>query len=59
MNQRTHENEQSNSARRIAFLQACWHKEIVDQCRTSLSTEIERYGFVNDDVDYFEVPGSF
>jgi 6,7-dimethyl-8-ribityllumazine synthase len=59
MNQRTQENDRSNSPRRIAFVQACWHKEIVDQCRTSFSTEIERHGFVGGDVEYFEVPGSF
>jgi 6,7-dimethyl-8-ribityllumazine synthase len=59
MNQRTQQNDRSNSPKRIAFVQACWHKEIVDQCRTSFSTEIERHGFARGDVDYFEVPGSF
>ena len=59
MNQRTQTIHQSNKAKRIAFVQACWHKEIVDQCRTSFATEIERHGFAEADIDYFEVPGSF
>ena len=59
MNQRTQPNERSNNPKRIAFVQACWHKEIVDQCRASFSAEIGRYGFGDGDIDYFEVPGSF
>jgi 6,7-dimethyl-8-ribityllumazine synthase len=59
MNQRTQENDGLNRPRRVAFVQACWHKEIVDQCRASFSTEIKRRGFDDSDVDYFEVPGSF
>jgi 6,7-dimethyl-8-ribityllumazine synthase len=30
--------------KRIAFVQACWHKEIVDQCRTSFTAEIAGRG---------------
>src|SRR5947208_1479621 len=59
MSQRTQEADLSNKPKRIAFVQACWHKEIVDQCRTSFATEIEQRGFDEGDVDYFEVPGSF
>jgi 6,7-dimethyl-8-ribityllumazine synthase len=59
MNQRTQPSNQSNNQKRIAFVQASWHKEIVDQCRTSFSAEIERHGFDKGDIDYFEVPGSF
>ena len=32
-------------ARRIAFVQACWHKEIVDRCRISFTAEIAKHGF--------------
>jgi 6,7-dimethyl-8-ribityllumazine synthase len=46
------------SALRIAFVQACWHKEIVDQCRVSFTAEIAKLGFSEGDIDYFEVPGS-
>jgi 6,7-dimethyl-8-ribityllumazine synthase len=43
----------------IAFVQACWHKEIVDRCRTAFAAEIAKLGYGGDHVDYFEVPGSF
>ena len=46
-------------ASRIAFVQACWHKEIVDQCRLSFTSEISRLGFPPGEVDFFEVPGVF
>ena len=46
------------SARRIAFVQACWHKEIVDRCRVSFAAEIAKHGFGEADIDFFEVPGS-
>lgn len=49
---------------RIAFIQACWHKDIVDQCRSAFVTEIKRligsHSAVTDiAMDFFEVPGSF
>jgi 6,7-dimethyl-8-ribityllumazine synthase len=50
--------EENPSARRIAFVQACWHKEIVDRCRVSFTAEIAKQGFGDGDIDYFEVPGS-
>jgi 6,7-dimethyl-8-ribityllumazine synthase len=48
-----------DSAQRVAFVQACWHKEIVDRCRTSFTTEIAKRGFAEGDIDFYEVPGSF
>jgi len=42
----------------IAFVQACWHKEIVDQSRLSFVEEIEKYGVLRHQIDFFEVPGS-
>ena len=59
MNQRTQQVDRPNAPKRIAFVQACWHKEIVDQCRISFNSEIKRRGFHESDIDYFEVPGSF
>jgi 6,7-dimethyl-8-ribityllumazine synthase len=44
--------------RRIAFVQACWHKDIVDRCRVSFTAEINKYGYGEADIDFFEVPGS-
>ena len=42
---------------RIAFIQACWHKDIVDQARDSFVDEIGKYGISRDRIDFFEVPG--
>jgi 6,7-dimethyl-8-ribityllumazine synthase len=47
------------NATRVAFVQACWHKEIVDRCRVSFTAEIAKRGFGADDIDFYEVPGSF
>jgi 6,7-dimethyl-8-ribityllumazine synthase len=44
---------------RVAFVQASWHKEIVDRCRISFTAEIAKHGFGEDDIDFYEVPGSF
>lgn len=44
---------------RIAFVQSCWHKDIVDECRTAFVAEIVRLGFAEDRIDLFEVPGAF
>jgi 6,7-dimethyl-8-ribityllumazine synthase len=49
---------ENRNARRIAFVQACWHKEIVDRCRVSFTAEIAKHGFGDGDIDFFEVPGS-
>jgi len=44
---------------RIAFIQSCWHKEIVDQCRIAFVAELRRLGRPEDVIDVFEVPGAF
>jgi 6,7-dimethyl-8-ribityllumazine synthase len=49
---------QNRDARRIAFVQACWHKDIVDRCRVSINAEISKHGFGDGDIDFFEMPGS-
>jgi 6,7-dimethyl-8-ribityllumazine synthase len=49
---------EGHSPRRIAFVQACWHKQIVDQCRVSFTAEIAKHGYGEGDIDFFEVPGS-
>jgi 6,7-dimethyl-8-ribityllumazine synthase len=43
---------------RIAFIQACWHKDIVDQARESFLAELAARGVEEDRVDLYEVPGS-
>ena len=43
---------------RIAFVQATWHKDIVDQARLAFIDELAALGIARDSVDVFEVPGS-
>ena len=43
---------------RIAFVQACWHREIVDQGRDAFLAEMKRHGVSPDRIDVYEVPGS-
>ena len=59
MNQRQNQASAANrNTRRIAFVQACWHKDIVDRCRISFTAEIAKHGYREGDIDFFEVPGS-
>jgi len=46
-------------APRIAFIQSCWHRDIVDQARSAFLRKIKKLGFESRDVDRFEVPGAF
>ena len=43
---------------RIAFVQACWHRAIVERGRDGFLAELERLGVSRECVDVFEVPGS-
>ena len=44
---------------RVAFIQSCWHRDIVDQCRTAFVAELAALGHPLDALDLFEVPGVF
>ena len=44
---------------RIAFIQACWHKDLVDQIKKGFASEIAELGTPAENVDYFEVTGAF
>ena len=46
------------SGSRIAFVQACWHRSIVENGRDGFLRELERLGVPRERVDVFEVPGS-
>ncbi len=64
MNQRhssmiAQEHPVTRSGERIAFVQSCWHKEIVDRCRDSFTAEIAKLGHARSSIDFFEVPGGF
>jgi 6,7-dimethyl-8-ribityllumazine synthase len=44
---------------RIAFVQACWHREVVQEARIAFLEEMEARHVPRTSVDLFEVPGSF
>ncbi len=48
----------NNLHKKIAFVQSCWHREIVDQGRDSFLSEMGRLGINRDQIDLYEVPGS-
>jgi len=43
--------------KRVAFVQACWHRDIVDQLRDSFKNEFSSISDLS--VDYYEVPGAY
>ena len=45
--------------KRVAFVQSCWHRDIVDQARLAFMETFETDGLDRKDVDCFEVPGAF
>jgi 6,7-dimethyl-8-ribityllumazine synthase len=51
-------NHRGSVVRAVAFVQACWHRDLVDQCRDGFLTAMDELepGRV---VELFEVPGSF
>ena len=46
-------------APRIAFIQSCWHKAIVDQCRQAFVARMAALGFARKKIDFYDVPGGF
>src|SRR5215468_8707394 len=46
-------------AQRIAFVQACWHREVVQEARIAFLAEMEARHVPRSAVDLFEVPRSF
>jgi 6,7-dimethyl-8-ribityllumazine synthase len=48
-----------SAARRVAFIQSSWHKDIVDQCRTAFVEEMTARGYAEEAIDFFEVAGAF
>ena len=48
---------QTSKKKRIAFIQSCWHKDIVDQARDSFQHELK---LLNDyEIDFYQLPGAF
>ncbi len=48
-----------HEAERFAFVQSCWHRDIVDQGRDAFLAEMARLGIPRGAIDLFEVPGAF
>lgn len=46
-------------AGRIAFVQSCWHRDIVDQAWHAFLEELGKGGVRQGEIDRFEVPGAF
>lgn len=46
-------------ANRFAFVQSCWHREIVDRGRDAFLAEMARHGVPRAAVEIIEVPGAF
>lgn len=44
---------------RFAFVQSCWHRDIVDRARDAFRAEMTRQGQAEAALDFFEVPGAF
>ncbi|VTU33838.1 6,7-dimethyl-8-ribityllumazine synthase 2 [Variovorax sp. PBL-H6] len=49
----------NSRGKRIAFVQAQWHSDIVHQARDAFLEEMERQGVPRADIDIFDVPGAF
>ena len=47
----------NNTPKRVAFIQACWHRDIVDQLRDSFAKEFASLSDL--DVDFIELPGAY
>ena len=51
--------QQRDRGRRIAFVQSCWHKDLVDQTRAAFVAEVGQLGLAESQIDFFEVTGAF
>ncbi|NKZ12943.1 6,7-dimethyl-8-ribityllumazine synthase [Mycolicibacterium septicum DSM 44393] len=49
----------SDAATQIAFVQATWHRNIVDKAREGFTEQIRTHGFDPAALEFFEVPGAF
>ncbi|MDV3123648.1 6,7-dimethyl-8-ribityllumazine synthase [Mycobacterium sp. 21AC1] len=49
----------TDAATQIAFVQATWHRNIVDRAREGFTEQIRTHGFADEHLEFFEVPGAF
>src|SRR5262245_51664789 len=50
--------EEEVMAKTIAYVQASWHTDITDHCKTAFMAEMARHGYGPGDVEHFSAPGS-
>jgi 6,7-dimethyl-8-ribityllumazine synthase len=55
----SHSDAPAEPGPRVAFVQSCWHREIVDRCRSGFVAEIGGLGIEESAIDFFEVTGAF
>jgi len=49
----------SDTEGRIGFVQATWHRNIVDRARDGFTSKVTELGYSPCALDFFEVPGAF
>jgi 6,7-dimethyl-8-ribityllumazine synthase len=49
----------SAAAPRVAFIQSCWHRDIVDQAKNAFLEGIVKQDIPRKNIELFEVPGAF
>jgi 6,7-dimethyl-8-ribityllumazine synthase len=42
----------------IAYVQASWHTDITEHCKTAFMAELATHGYGKDDIEFFSAPGS-
>jgi len=52
------ETEEASNLARVAYIQASWHTDITDNCKTAFVDEMVRQGWKKDDIHFHSVPGS-
>src|SRR5437773_5715284 len=56
--QTTHREGAPMALKPIAYVQAAWHTDITDHCRTAFMAEMAKHGYGTGDVRFFSVAGS-
>jgi 6,7-dimethyl-8-ribityllumazine synthase len=46
------------SLKPIAYVQASWHTDITEHCKTAFMAELAKHGYGADDIEFFSAPGS-
>jgi 6,7-dimethyl-8-ribityllumazine synthase len=57
--QSTKQPASDSAGRRVAFIQSCWHRQVVDQARRSFLSSMGKSGYRPTNLNCFEVPGAY